>query len=444
MTDTKKLNSTFLKNVIWQFGGNASQAILAGILLLTMGKYLSATAFGEFSVIMSFIYVSNYLLEPRIQDIAAKHFSDLMSDKFSKIKNDDYFFDFLLIEIFLKLIPCLGVIFFSPLIVSFGNLPEGSERLLIIASVGTYLAKLGNGLSIGILRALGRSDIIAYCGIADLSLRLFMTILVIYFFHINVEVCIIILTITGCIAILIQWIFLCKIYGGVLDSFKQWRFKSITGRTFENRKFLISNIGISIADLMNKDLDITLISPLVSHDQIGIYKMSKNITMLIWRAVDPFYFAMIPEASKLIKLNKFSELANLFKKSSIIITIVTILGSMITYATFIYFGSRILNGEYILVPEVMIWMMLGVIISGPMVCAPAILIAINKPEISLYSSVIGTITGLLFFTELTSNFGIIGSAIAWSMSLSIGFLILTIISLSEIRNMLAKQRYNKL
>jgi O-antigen/teichoic acid export membrane protein len=118
---------------------------------------------------------------------------------------------------------------------------------------------------------------------------------------------------------------------------------------------------------------------------------------------------------------------------------ITLFGSILTYVTFILFGSKILNSEYILVPEIMIWMMLGIIISGPMICAPAILIAINKPEISLYSSVIGTTTGLLFFTELTSNFGVIGSAIAWSMSLSIGFVILTIISLIEIRNMRAKQ-----
>jgi O-antigen/teichoic acid export membrane protein len=78
-----------------------------------------------------------------------------------------------------------------------------------------------------------------------------------------------------------------------------------------------------------------------------------------------------------------------------------------------------------------------------MVCAPAILIALNKPEMSLYSSLIGTIIGLFAFTELTSTFGIIGSAIAWSISLSIGFIILAVLSFNEIRNKIAKARYKQ-
>jgi O-antigen/teichoic acid export membrane protein len=270
-----------------------------------------------------------------------------------------------------------------------------------------------------------------------------MTVLVIHFFHLDVEICIIILSITGFIAILIQWIVLSNLSENFLEAFKRWKFKGIIGRTNENKKFIISNVGISIADIMNKDLDITLISPLVSHDQIGIYKMSKNITMLIWRVIDPFYFAMIPEASNLIKKNKFNELLSLFKKTSVLITIVTLIGSIAVFTIFSYFGSIILNSEYIKVPTIMIWMMIGVVISGPMVCAPAILIALNKPEMSLYSSLIGTIIGLFAFTELTSTFGIIGSAIAWSISLSIGFIILAVLSFNEIRNKIAKARYKQ-
>jgi O-antigen/teichoic acid export membrane protein len=193
---------------------------------------------------------------------------------------------------------------------------------------------------------------------------------------------------------------------------------------------------------MNKDLDITLISPLVTHDQIGIYKMSKNITMLIWRAIDPFYFAMIPEASKLVRLNKVYEIISLLKKTTIVISIFTLLGCITIYTIFNLYGSAILNSEFALVPEIMIWMMLGIFISGPMVCSPAILIAVNKPEMNLYSNVIGTILGLLTFTSLTSNFGILGSAIAWSLSLSAGFIILTILSFGEIQKMIVNTKYN--
>src|SRR4051812_32878380 len=101
--------TVFRRNVSWQFVGTASQAALSGLVLLVMGRGLGAAGFGQYSIIIGFVTVANLLMEPRMQDVAARAFWNLNSDASERAAHRDSFFDFVAFESAAKLLPLLGM-----------------------------------------------------------------------------------------------------------------------------------------------------------------------------------------------------------------------------------------------------------------------------------------------------------------------------------------------
>ena len=275
MTDAAH-KGTFRRNVRWQLIGSVSQALLSGLLLLLMGRKLGSEGFGIFSIVMGFVYIANLLFEPRIQDVAAKQFWDFNRED-SSGRHNAYFVDLFAVEVIGKLLPCIALILFAPMLASVGHLPPGTFVLIIIAAIGVYLSKLGNGLSLGLLRVLGRSDLSTYCATGELVLRLLLTLALVAFSELTVLGCVLVLCISGITSNVTQWILLARQFDGVLEALHEWKLGAAMKRLLENRRLIISNIGLSASDLMNKDLDIILISPLMSAGEVGVYKMAKNI-----------------------------------------------------------------------------------------------------------------------------------------------------------------------
>lgn len=57
-------------------------------------------------------------------------------------------------------------------------------------------------------------------------------------------------------------------------------------------------------------------------DRVGIYKMAKNVALLIWRAIDPVYLALMPELSWLVVYRRWTSVSRLVRKSSISLILV--------------------------------------------------------------------------------------------------------------------------
>lgn len=420
--------STFRRNVTWQIYGSVGQAILGGILLLIIGKTLAASRFGEFSIIMGYVYVVNLIFEPRIQDVAARMFAHFESKEDILIKSRHYLVDLFLLESAIKILPCCTLIVFSPLFVKYGNLSDGSATIITVAAIGTYFSKVGYGLSIGLLRVLGRSDLIALCINVDLLIRLFLSLMLVLFWHLSVFLCVVVLCISGVITIATQWNFLNKIFGMSVIALHGWKVEGITKRLCQNRRLLLSNIGLSIADLMNKDLDVTLISPIIYSDAVGVYKMAKNIVMLTWRAIDPFYLSLMPEINRLVLTNQFDKLKKLLIKSSFGLAVLAVVISFITWGLTVEFGEAVLGPTYKPVEGLMGLMFAGVVLSAPLVWAHPLTVALNRSEMALIGSLVSSIAGILTFMLLTPAYGVDGAAISWAMTFLASFMLTAILA----------------
>ena len=171
----------FRSNIVWQLVGNGGQALIGGIILVLLGRALGVYEFGVFAIVMGIIYVANGLFEPRIQDVAAKQFWDIESG--DGVRHAPYFVDLLIFEAAAKLLPCIALILLSPLLANFNKI--GDYAIIPVAAVGYYLGKIGNGLAVGTLRVLGRSDLSSLCLIVEQSLRLALMLAIVTFGHLT-------------------------------------------------------------------------------------------------------------------------------------------------------------------------------------------------------------------------------------------------------------------
>lgn len=405
--------SVFRRNVDWQITASVLQACVSALVLLLLGRTLNATGFGYFSIITSFVLVGNLMVEPRMQDVAARQFWNF-GEKTWREEQRHHVADLAILEWTLKLLPCLTLVALSGVIAHVADLPAGGAVLICIAALGNYFSKLGYGLSTGILRVLGRSDQFTFCIVGEVLLRLCVLGALAASGQLTVTTAVITQALSGTTVNAIQFSLASRNITGFWSAITAWRWQQALGRLKPNRRLILSNLGLSATDLMNKDLDITLLSPMMPAEQIGVYKMAKNIAQLAWRAIDPITLALMPEISRRVELRNFSGTRTLLRQSSLGLGILALIVGICAYLGLRWFGSDILGAAFSDVPGLMALMLGGVVIGAPLVWGHPLAVALNRAELAFFGNVLSLVVGLLAFAVLVSMFGIRGAALAWS------------------------------
>jgi O-antigen/teichoic acid export membrane protein len=410
-------NTNFGRNVRWQFAGSAAQAVLGGVLLLLIGRHLSAASFGVFSIVFGYVYVANALFEPRVQDLTARRFWRLQADAPQK----QAFADLLVFEVLGKALPCIGLVSAAPLLAGWGGLAPGSAMLIAGAAIGIYVSRLGSGLAVGVLRVYGRSDLNALFASGELLLRLVLVIAFISADGLTVAAWIAIQCTTGFIANTLQLRAAAARLGVDAATWRPWRPAAAWARLGTQRRLILSSLGLSVSDLMNKDLDVTLIAPLVPAEQVGVYKMAKSIVLIAWRAVDPFTLSLMPEVNRLVASGERATLDRLLRRSAFGLLLLAVLLSAGAFALVLLFGPAVLGHSFAGVPAMMPTMFVGVVFGAALVWGHPLCVALDRAELAFAGSLFGSAVGLLAFLALVPLYGLSGAGIAWSLAFLLNF-----------------------
>jgi O-antigen/teichoic acid export membrane protein len=220
-----------------------------------------------------------------------------------------------------------------------------------------------------------------------------------------------------------------------VDFWHGWTWADATKRLSHARRIILSNMGLSVSDLMAKDLDVALLARILSEDKVGLYKMAKTAIQLLWRAIDPFYFAIMPEVQKLWQQNKFSEINRLLARTSALLFGLAIMLVLIGWGGAYWFAEKILGPSFADVPQLMLVMSPWVIICAPLIWGHPVSVAIGRPEYATYGSFISLLVGLISFSYFTAQYDLTGAALAWNLTISSGMLITAAISGYKYRSM---------
>ena len=415
----------FANTIRWQFFANGIQVVFGGAYLLLLGRLLGPGDFGIFSVVISLVAVCGLVFEMRLQEVIARDFCNLDDADPVHIPSSLHLYDFYILEIFSRLVPAVlvGLLLVSDLVKLFLDVESGSSRLILLAVIGFVLSKSGSGVSNGLLRVLGRTDLVAGCMMIDSGGRLITSIIYALVWQLNVTAALWVALIFGAVSNGLQAFFALHRFNArvSLPAFATWTFDGALSRLRTSQRLIFSNLGISGGDLMAKDLDVVLISSLLSSEKVGIYKMAKSFVQIFWRAIDPFYIAIMPEVQKLWQRNESQSLESLLRKTTIRLFLLSIslvvIGNLIVAST----SVKLLGAGYVEVPMLTLVMSVWVVVCAPLIWGSPLAVAINRPEISVGGSAIGTIAGLIAFSYLTPTFGLVGAALAWNVTLISGF-----------------------
>ncbi len=412
-------------NLRWQFIANAGQAFFGGLFMLVLGRLLGPSDFGIFSAIIAVVAVVGLLFDMRLHEVVARDFCLIDKGQWTKPSDRLYLWDLCLLDSAGRLLPCLGLILFSPFWAASIHLADDRANLVIIAAAGFFLSRAGNNISLGLLRVLGRTDLIALCTITDWALRLMLALIIALSASLSVEWAVWIVTLVGALLNLAQILLAIRELRLIVPDVdgRDWSPMDSIPRLLQARRMIMASIGLSASDLMAKDLDIALLARFLAEDKIGVYKMTKTAIQLLWRAVDPFYLAIMPEVQKLWQQSDYAGLKRLLTKTSVILTGLACLLVTAGCGGANLFVTTILGAGYAEIPQLMLIMSPWVIICAPLIWGLPLSVAINRPEFATYGSFFGLIVGLTAFTILTPLFGLNGAAIAWNLTLMSGFLL---------------------
>jgi O-antigen/teichoic acid export membrane protein len=415
----------FGANLRWQFVANAGQAVFGGVFLLVLGRLLGPADFGTFSAIIAVVAVVGLVFDMRLHEVVARDFCLIDQGHWTKPTDRLYLWDLCLLDSAGRLLPCLGLILFSPFWAENIHLADDRAGLITIAAAGFFLSRAGNNISLGLLRVLGRTDLIALCTITDWALRLILVLIVAVSASLTVEQAVWIVTLAGAVINLAQILLAIRELRLVVPDAdaRGWSPADAIPRLLQARRMIIASIGLSASDLMAKDLDIALLARFLTEDKIGIYKMAKTAVQLLWRAVDPFYLAIMPEVQKLWQNKDFSGLKRLLLKTSLMLAGLACLLVATGCGGAALFATLILGAAYGEIPHLMLVMSPWVIICAPLIWGLPLSVAINRPEFATYGSFLGLIVGLTGFTLLTPLYGLTGAAIAWNLTLISGVML---------------------
>lgn len=411
--------------------------------MVLLARSLGASSFGIFSFVVALVTSSALLCEARMQEVVVKKFHVLGEDRQLKFIEPDSlirFYDYFLFDALTRVVPALCLAALAPTILAYYNLTTIDMVLVYIACVGFVASKSGNGTAIGLLRVMDRANFIALGTTIDWGVRLLLSAAFASTNMLDVKVALSIFFLAPML-VNVWYIFTARREFAIQTqglNGMSWSVFGFMSRMRNDNRLIFSQIGLSVSDLMAKDLDVLILSLTMGLESIGLYRIAKHLVQVLWRAVDPFYLALMPEVQRLWASHKYSELKYMLTRVSKQLFFGSVFLIAAMWFSLWMFSSSVFGQDYAGIENLVVQMSLWLPICAPLIWGGTLAFAIGRPEITLLGSLLGSTIGLLLFLILVPIFGLTGAAIAWSSTLALGFAFTTIISVKVAKRKIAK------
>lgn len=429
-----KNSSGFKKDVVWQGIGAFLQLALGMLWILLIGRQLGSTEYGSFAVITGVVFFFYGALEFRVGDIIAKEFAGLGTSIFKNIAYQKKIFYIFIFESLSKFVVCVLLLLFSCGAKNTDYFIGSELSLLFVCSIGMLIARLGVGSTVGLLRVVGKSKLQVLISAFDLALRCVILVSFIIADHISLQLCIYALCFSGIVCNIVQICYCMKLVDVNKNLLVSLQIDDFLVFIKQLKKFLSHNLGISITNSMNGELDVVILSFYLAREQVGIYKMGKNLSMLLWRCVEPINIAFMFESSRLILNRNLNKLSETILKSTRHLFLMSGTVALVIYCLVYLFYGDFLGKDYRGITLVVALMLIGIVIGSTLVWTHSVSVALGKTDIPFRGGVVTLLLGLVLFIFLVPLFGLYGAAISWSSAFASSFVYMYI----RIRDLLSE------
>lgn len=409
----------FIRSLRWQYIGNIGAGLLGGAYFLYLGRELGLAGFGLYALCLSVASLIFGLSDMRLQE-AVIRFAGHSAAEGEAAAAANILKSLLLLDGLVRTVGFLAVCALSPLIAVYIVKDPTSVPLLCLTALSLIITKIGNAPSLGLLRLVDRFDLTAAIAIADWFFRLVLTVCLASFVELSPYHILLIAIVSGGVAniftIAIGITTWSRLYGNINPDMPS----NLRQELLRMKNFVTSSHGISLLDSVVRDMDSIVVGFFVSVPAVGIYRMGKNIALLVWRVSDPIFLVVMPVIGRYISNDDMLGLRHFLKRITIISLLVAIslfVGVNLAVPIIVSWFLPQFEASSALLP----WLTGWIVISLPLIWTHALAAAAGKPWIQLKASFIGNVIGVILLVLLTRLFSITGTAIAWSVGLSTTF-----------------------
>ena len=165
--------------------------------------------------------------------------------------------------------------------------------------------------------------------------------------------------------------------------------------------------------MLPRELDILLMGTFLGASSVGIYKITKQFSLVLQRVYQPLYQAIFPDINIMYKNKAYKKLKELILKSTLLI----FLSSFILFLIFFVFGKNILlitvGNNYIAAYWPTVIYLLGCIISSFLITLLQFLFSIGYEKYVMKVYLINVIFYFLVLPILVMKFNISGASMAF-------------------------------
>jgi O-antigen/teichoic acid export membrane protein len=164
---------------------------------------------------------------------------------------------------------------------------------------------------------------------------------------------------------------------------------------------------------VSRELDTILVGALAGPEGAGLYKIAKQVAAIPAMITDPLYHAIYPDLSRMWVKHQYKLFRRIMLKSAVA---AGSLGFAI-WLFFLLFGEIVITvlfgAEFVGAQAVLVWYMLAMIIAIAGFPLQPAMLAMGKPKLSFYVSLITTVLYFIALIPLLNAYSAVGAGIAY-------------------------------
>lgn len=389
-----------LKNSQKLFSGDIVRHVFKLIAISLTARILGAESFGILILIQTYIKIIDKFVNFQSWQALIKFGSEYKNNDIDKFK------DIIRICTQIDFISAVLGLFLSWILLVFiSDIYKWDDRIIVFAVLYSFTILFNlEGTPTGILRLYSKYGIYAYQRIISASIQL---ILVLVLFFLKIE---------DLFFFIIIWL-LTEILQHLLLFYYGWRelfsrdikFKILYNMNFKGSKYILKFVGItnlqSSIKLGAKELDTMLVGYLFGTSAVGVFDIAKKFSFILSKITNPVYQAIYPDLSLLWVEKRLEDFKSLLMRSSFSLGFL----SIFVWVFFIILGKNIIiiavGPEYLGAYNILLWYMLGLVISIFALPLQPSVLSMNHPEVSLYSIAVSTVIYLSSIVLLSRFIG---------------------------------------
>jgi O-antigen/teichoic acid export membrane protein len=394
-------------------------AAIGGVYLIFLGRVLGAQQFGLYALVSAVATLAFASIDLRVHEATVKFTSEWKTKRDETARSVAAL---LIVDCLSRLGVWLLLVLSIPVVSRLLLHESGWNGLLLVAYSGLLLSKLGNNWALGTLRAFGLFDWHATVLLSSWMAKLFGTVVMFF---------------TGTLDILsvLVMAYVCDVVANamaVVRATRELRARRLLtsvrpvgffGTPPAVRRFLFNGIGISLSDSLMRELDTTIVGWNLPLEAVGVYRMSKNLLLLAYRAMDPVCTVLMPEFARLAAIGNYSEIMRIGFRVTRILFLVTLTALVCGFALLPVLVPMLLGPQFSDVTRITLIMLVGLLVGGPLLWSYALWVAAGQMGMQLRANVLAAVCAGTLFLVLTPWLKVTGAAVAFAVTVSLPFLL---------------------